>query len=107
MEKDPAMWSRAFARKIGALLGFAATESAPAETKEPNDAEKLLLEITEDLRYLPLAQWNWVEHLTQFLANGKVSPTESVGKLREIRSYIAFLRSSHGNEQPADEDDEW
>src|SRR4051794_15526325 len=98
MEQDEAIWSRGFARRVGDFLGA----PAPAEGPDRAEVETLLRELAEDLRYLPLAQWSWIEHLPRFLGEraGASSPVE---KLREVRSYAGFLRAEH----PADEGDEW
>jgi hypothetical protein len=102
MAKGEPIWSRAFAQKIGGLLGF----PVGPEGAIPAEAEALLRDMTEDLRYLRFAQWRWIEHLTRFLGERWAAPPGLEG-LREVRSYVAFLRSSYGNEKPADESDEW
>src|SRR5437870_7572746 len=106
MEHDSAMWSRAFVRKIAAHLGFVPeSEAADASRAE---VETLLRDMTEDFRHLRVAQWKWVEDFTQFLGGvGGSTPHQSLEQLREVRSYVAFLRQAHGREQPADEGDEW
>jgi hypothetical protein len=103
MAKGEPIWSRAFAHKIGTLLGF----PAGLEGTIPAEAEALLRDLTEDLRYLPLAKWNWIEHLTRFLSEREAPLPHALERLREVRGYVAFLRNSYGNEQPADESDEW
>jgi hypothetical protein len=103
MAKGEPIWSRAFAQKIGTVLGF----PAGSEGTIPAEAEALLRELTEDLRYLRFAQWRWIEHLARFLGEREAAPPPGLERLREVRSYVAFLRNLYGNEQPADESDEW
>ncbi len=122
--KDPAMWSRAFAQKIGALLGLPASEIPPSEASLREATTTLLGEMTEDIRHLRGEQWNWIEHLSRFLIDREADPGQVnqdqaalwvLGRplsprlelLHEVRSYAAFLRIKYGFERPADESDEW
>jgi hypothetical protein len=123
MQTDPAVWSRAFARQLGALLGVAAPDVESSDVPVRDEAEALLGELAEAFRRLPLQQWNWVEHLTRSLVDRAAEQgpacdqgarpaagcllSERLDKLREVRSYAAFLLLAHGYPQPADESDEW
>jgi hypothetical protein len=107
VEKDPAVWSRHFARSIGGVVGCPTPEATSADPALRQEAETILGEMTEDLRHLPVGQWGRVERLACFLAAEQPAPDAVLDRLREIRSYVAFLRNSYGLDRPADESDAW
>ena len=45
--------------------------------------------------------------LARFLMAEEAGSRPPLELLAEVRNYVAFLRSSHGLERPADESDEW
>jgi hypothetical protein len=107
-EKDPAMWSRRFAREIVSCLDVV------WEGKCANEAESVVNDLTEAFRYLPPGQVNATERFAKFLRTSAaevsrepLSSDWAVRALREIVDFAMFLRSRHGYPRPADENDEW
>lgn len=107
-EKDPAMWSRRFAREVAQSLGIS------GESLSDPRVDTLLSELTEEFRYLPIARVNAIDRYASFLRASQEVGTDSatrvrsiLGALVEVCELARFLRSRHGYSRPADEDDEW
>ncbi len=110
------MWSRRFAHDIAKVLGFLTAETVQdgKDNALRQDGTRVVEEITEHIRYLPLEQVNWTEDMARFLvqmeSNGGAEQNSlrwQFAKLRELCAFVAFLRGCYGTEQPADESDEW
>jgi hypothetical protein len=110
------IWSRHLARELAGILGFPMPETAPdgKDEKLRKEGEQLVADITDQFRYLPFEQMNWAFDLATFLRERQLVEDKGVrpygwpvAKLREMRDYVAFLRSRHGTAQPADEKDYW
>lgn len=108
MKKDPAMWSRRFARDVARELGIG--DEAMADSR----VDSLIGELTEQFRYLPLRQVNLTQRYARFLRAGQSEdrgspPTldSAVAALDEACELARFQRTRHGYSQPADENDEW
>jgi hypothetical protein len=110
------IWSRRFAEDVAKALGFPMSEGDPDGKDEAlrREGEQLVADLTEQFRFLPAEQVNWVFDLAHLLrarendAQGGSRPYGwSVAKLREVRDYQTFLRGRYGSAEPADEKDYW
>jgi hypothetical protein len=110
------IWSQRFAWGIARSLGWSPPDAVPSSDHGEiwREVEELVGRITEDFRYLPFEQIGWAEDLAQFFRAREAREEQALppggwllSKLREIREYVAFLRTRYGSAQPADESDEW
>jgi hypothetical protein len=110
------IWSRHFAADVAKALGYPMPETAPDGKDDAllRAGEQLVAEITENFRYLPGEQVNWVCDLAEFLRAREVGAAGGlrrydwpVAKLREVYEYQVFLRGRYGSAEPADEKDYW
>ncbi len=105
------IWSRQFAWGIARELGWSPggapfTEDAAVRQQ----VEELVGEITEDFRHLSPPYVDWAEDLARLLRAREAAPASSdwlLGALREVRTYVAFLRARFGMAEPMDESDCW
>ncbi len=111
-----AIWSERFAGEIAQSLGYARSGHV-AEGRDDSsnrEVERILSEITEAFRYLPLNKVQLTRNLALFLRGQQLSESpeqNSSGwlreRLQEILEFALFLKGRHGHAQPADESDEW